>query len=146
MRYRVIQEHDRRYPIRLMCRVLAVSPTGYYAWRDRPESRRVVANRMLLTELGSKKWTPSTCNCSCPPALSWCKRGDRETECIGRSKGGLTTIIHASCDALGNPTIWQELIGCSLLSFKPFRHFWGIKRTMRRRESSTCRQKWASQS
>lgn len=25
-------------------------------------------------------------------------------ECIGRSKGGLTTKIHASCDALGNPT------------------------------------------
>ena len=24
MRYRVIQEHDRRYPIRLMCRALAV--------------------------------------------------------------------------------------------------------------------------
>ncbi len=33
MRYRVIQEHDRRYPIRLMCRALAVSPAGYYAWR-----------------------------------------------------------------------------------------------------------------
>ena len=26
MRYRVIQEYDRRYPIRLMCRALAVSP------------------------------------------------------------------------------------------------------------------------
>ena len=26
MRYCAIQEHDRRYPIRLMCRALAVSP------------------------------------------------------------------------------------------------------------------------
>lgn len=25
-------------------------------------------------------------------------------ECIGRSKGGLTTKIHVLCDALGNPT------------------------------------------
>ena len=25
MRYRAIREHDRRYPIRLMCRALAVS-------------------------------------------------------------------------------------------------------------------------
>jgi hypothetical protein len=33
MRYRVIQEYDRRYPIRLMCRALAVSSAGYYAWR-----------------------------------------------------------------------------------------------------------------
>jgi putative transposase len=28
MRYRAIQEHDRRYPIRLMCRALAVSAAG----------------------------------------------------------------------------------------------------------------------
>jgi transposase InsO family protein len=48
MRYRAIQEHDRRYPIRLMCRALAVSPAGYYAWRTRPESHRSVRNRALL--------------------------------------------------------------------------------------------------
>ena len=39
MRYRAIQEHDRGDPIRFMCRALAVSPAGYYAWKDRPESR-----------------------------------------------------------------------------------------------------------
>jgi transposase InsO family protein len=51
MRYRAIQEHDRRYPIRLMCRVLVVSPAGYYAWRGRPESRRAAANRTLLATI-----------------------------------------------------------------------------------------------
>lgn len=51
MRYRAIQEHDRRYPIRLMCRALAVSPAGYYAWRVRPESLRSAANRALLTDI-----------------------------------------------------------------------------------------------
>lgn len=51
MRYRAIQEHDRRYPIRLMCRALAVSPAGYYAWRDRPESRRSMQNRTLLSAI-----------------------------------------------------------------------------------------------
>ena len=45
MRYRVIQEHDRRYPVRLMCRALAVPSAGYYDWRIRPESTRAVANR-----------------------------------------------------------------------------------------------------
>ena len=32
------------------------------------------------------------------------KGGDKTTQCIGKSKGGLTSKIHASCDALGNPT------------------------------------------
>lgn len=51
MRYRAIHEYDRRYPIRLMCRALAVSPARYYAWRVRPESRRSAANRVLLTDI-----------------------------------------------------------------------------------------------
>lgn len=51
MKYRVIREHSRRYPIRLMCRALAVSAAGYYAWRMGPESRRVVHNRILLSEI-----------------------------------------------------------------------------------------------
>ena len=51
MRYRAIQQHDRRYPIRLMCRVLAVSPAGYYAWRARPESMRGAINRALVATI-----------------------------------------------------------------------------------------------
>lgn len=51
MRYRAIQENDRRYPIRLMCRTLAVSPAGYYAWRARPESARGAANRALMADI-----------------------------------------------------------------------------------------------
>jgi transposase len=31
-------------------------------------------------------------------------KGDKTTECIGRSKGGLPPKIHAPCDALGTPT------------------------------------------
>mgnify|MGYP002813374647 CR=1 FL=1 len=51
MRYRPIQEHDRRVPIRLMCRALAVSPAGYYALRARPESMRGAANRALAAKI-----------------------------------------------------------------------------------------------
>ena len=51
MRYRAIQEHDRRVPIRLMRRALAVSPAGYDAWRARPESVRGAANRALAAKI-----------------------------------------------------------------------------------------------
>jgi len=51
MRYRAIQEHDRRDPIRLMCRALTVSPAGYDAWAGRPKSDRSVHNRALLSAI-----------------------------------------------------------------------------------------------
>lgn len=43
MRYAFIQEHRGRWPVRLQCRVLAVSVSGYYDWRHRspgPRARR----------------------------------------------------------------------------------------------------------
>ena len=36
------------YPVRLMCRCLKVSPSGYYGWRDRPPSGRAKDNQRLL--------------------------------------------------------------------------------------------------
>ena len=51
MRYRAIHAQDRRDPIRLMCRALAVSAAGYDAWRSRPESTRSVNTRTLLSAI-----------------------------------------------------------------------------------------------
>jgi transposase InsO family protein len=34
-----------------MCQVFEVSPSGYYAWRERPESRRAQENAALLKEI-----------------------------------------------------------------------------------------------
>ena len=51
MRFAFIEQHASTYPVRLMCRVLTVSPSGYYAWRTRPESPRAVANRQLVAEI-----------------------------------------------------------------------------------------------
>ncbi len=38
----------RDYPVRMMCRLLRVSPSGYYAWRQRAPRRRTVANAHLV--------------------------------------------------------------------------------------------------
>jgi transposase InsO family protein len=51
MRFRCIARHRQSYPIRMMCRALKVSASGYYAWQSRPDSRRSCENRRLLTEI-----------------------------------------------------------------------------------------------
>ena len=48
MKFRFISDHKGQWPVRTLCRVLGVSPAGYYAWRSRPESTRAVVNRELL--------------------------------------------------------------------------------------------------
>ncbi len=51
MRRLAIRDHTERFPVALMCRALAVSPSGYYAWATRPESRRTTANRRLVATI-----------------------------------------------------------------------------------------------
>jgi transposase InsO family protein len=51
MRFRLIAAHAGTWPIRIACRVLGVSASGYYAWRDRPDSARAVANRQILADI-----------------------------------------------------------------------------------------------
>ena len=51
MKYALMARHRHAYPVRLMCRVLDVSPSGFYAWLHRPESARAQANRRLLVEI-----------------------------------------------------------------------------------------------
>ena len=53
MRYQFIQNHQDEFPVQRMCRVLGVSPSGYYAWQTRPISPRVRANEKLLVEIRS---------------------------------------------------------------------------------------------
>jgi transposase InsO family protein len=51
VRFAFIEQHASTYPVRLMCRVLEVSTSGYDAWRSRPESLRAASNRQLVSEI-----------------------------------------------------------------------------------------------
>jgi putative transposase len=46
-----MSEYRAVYPIRVMCRVLGVSPSGYYAWEPREPSPRARANQQLLERI-----------------------------------------------------------------------------------------------
>lgn len=45
------ESHHRRYPVRQLCSVLGVSPSGYYDWRDRGLSARDQANAILAEHI-----------------------------------------------------------------------------------------------
>jgi len=51
VRYAFIQTQERAHRVTRLCAALAVSRSGYYAWRDRPASARTVADQPLLPEL-----------------------------------------------------------------------------------------------
>lgn len=53
MRYMFISDHESRYSVKRMCQTLAVSRSGYYAWRTRPPSQRQQANRAMLEQIKS---------------------------------------------------------------------------------------------
>ena len=51
MRYDFVERHRGRWPIRLMCRVLRVSPGGYDDWRGRPQSSRAAGREALVVAI-----------------------------------------------------------------------------------------------
>ena len=51
MKYAVIARHLREFAVRLMCRVLEVSPAGYYASRKRPPSWHTVIDEVLMAHV-----------------------------------------------------------------------------------------------
>ena len=39
VKYAFIQAHQGEFPVRMMCRVLKVAPSGYYKWLTQPQTK-----------------------------------------------------------------------------------------------------------
>lgn len=50
VRYQFVQDNKNEYAVAMLCRVLGVSKSGYYAWQTRPQSAREQANQALLEQ------------------------------------------------------------------------------------------------
>ena len=46
-----MQQEQAAHDVATMCRVLGVSPSGYYAWRHRPPSARARTDQALLEQI-----------------------------------------------------------------------------------------------
>lgn len=51
MKYQFIQQHKQEFPVVVMCRVLGVSESGYYAWLKRPVCQRKREDAQLTEEI-----------------------------------------------------------------------------------------------
>ena len=51
MKFQFIRDHREYFPMRLMCRVLGASPSGFYNWLRRPESPRATEDRALVEKI-----------------------------------------------------------------------------------------------
>ena len=51
MRFRCIRAHESQFDIRMMCRLMEVSVSGYYRWRERPPAARTIRDADLIDRL-----------------------------------------------------------------------------------------------
>ena len=51
MRFKLIDEAKKEFPVRRLCNILGVSESGYFAWKGRPASRRQKEDLDLLVDV-----------------------------------------------------------------------------------------------
>ena len=50
-RFRFVEQEKARYPVRVLCTAVGVSPSGYYAWRGRGPSAHAIADEALAEKI-----------------------------------------------------------------------------------------------
>lgn len=58
MKYAFVQKHQSDYPVRRLCKMMEIHPSGYYAWLHTPESERHIEDQRLLGQV-KQSWLES---------------------------------------------------------------------------------------
>ena len=53
MRFALVDQAKKDFPVHRLCQVLGVSQSGYFAWKDRPASRRQRDDMVMLANVRS---------------------------------------------------------------------------------------------
>lgn len=86
----MIKKNVDHFPVRMMCRLLSVSASGYYDWRDRPPSKRAKEN----AEMAAKIKSIYDDECSRAGAKRITKRLKAENIRIGRHRVARIMRLH----------------------------------------------------
>lgn len=127
--YKLIEAERTSFPIPLMCRMLGVSRSGYYDWRDRPPSRRSRENTALtkrireihersretygsprvhaeLRFLGARCSRKRVARIVREAGLEGCARGRRSRGTTRRGKGAAEDLVRRNFRATEADRIW----------------------------------------
>ena len=53
MKFELVDAEKAQFPIQVLCEVLEVSRSGFYAWRKRPASARATSDEQLAVEIAA---------------------------------------------------------------------------------------------
>ena len=58
MRHAFIAAHRQQHPVRILCKILSVHPSGFYAWIKEPLSQRALEKERQIAQ-AKQAWTDS---------------------------------------------------------------------------------------